>query len=245
MNNRICVSGGFDPLHSGHLAMLRAASEQGELIVIINSDAWLLRKKGFVFLPWEDRAALIGDLRYVANVASVDDSDGTVCEALARLKPRAFANGGDRKIGNTPELELCNHLGIEMLWNVGGGKADSSSDIARRSCVSRLWGTYVTLDEGKGYKVKKVVINPGQSISLQYHRQRSEYWYMAGAQGLVQLGGETFTVAQNGPPVIVGKGVVHRLTNQGSEPLVVIEIQSGSYLGEDDIIRIEETMDAP
>ena len=244
MKGVVCVSGGFDPLHSGHLAMFRAASEQGELTVIINSDAWLLRKKGFVFLPWQDRAALIGDLGYVANVATVDDADGTVCEALARLNPRTFANGGDRKIGNTPEVELCKQLGIEMLWNVGGGKADSSSDIARRSCVSRLWGTYVTLDEGKGYKVKKVMINPGQSISLQYHRHRSEYWYMAGAQGLVQLGDETFTVAQNGPPVIVGKGVVHRLTNQGSEPLVVIEIQSGSYLGEDDIIRVEETMDA-
>ena len=132
MSDIICVSGGFDPLHGGHLNMLRHASEFGTLVVIINSDAWLMRKKGFFMMPWDERAAIIGDLRYVHQVSAVDDTDESVCEALARIKPRWFANGGDRKRHNTPEMALCEKLGIEMLWDVGGGKTKSSSEIAKR-----------------------------------------------------------------------------------------------------------------
>ena len=208
MNHTICVSGGFDPLHFGHLAMFRQASEHGTLTVILNSDDWLFRKKGFVFLPWEQRAAIIGDLRYVDDVSTVDDRDGSVCEALSRLKPRYFANGGDRTSVNTPESRLCDELGIEMLWSIGGGKVESSSEIAARNWVPRLWGSYKVLDEGKGYKIKKVLLDPGQSISLQYHNHRSEYWYMAGPHALVQLGDEVFEVAEGGPPVVVGQEVV-------------------------------------
>lgn len=244
MNDSICVSGGFDPLHGGHLAMLRKAGARGALTVILNSDAWLLRKKGFVFLPWRQRADILADLRYVAEVAAVDDADGTVCEALKRLKPRWFANGGDRRMDNTPEAALCAELGIQMLWGEGGGKAESSSEIARRSWVTRPWGRYVTLDEGVGYKVKKVLVAPGQAISLQYHHHRSEYWYVTGPGGRVELDGDAFDVAMGGPPVVVGQGMLHRLANTGSDTLVVIELQSGDYLEEDDIIRVEECAEA-
>lgn len=234
----ICVSGGFDPLHEGHLAMFREAASLGALTVIINSDAWLLRKKGFVFLPWEQRASLIADLRYVTAVAHVDDADNTVCEALARLKPHYFANGGDRKQGNTPETTLCEKLGIELLWNIGGGKTDSSSEIARKSWVNRPWGRFVTLDEGTGYKVKKLILNPHSSISLQYHNHRSEYWYMAGAGGLVELNGSSHTIAPHAEPIHVHQGTHHRLSNASNHELTIIEIQSGDYLEEDDIIRL-------
>lgn len=244
MNDTVCVSGGFDPLHSGHLEMFHDAAGYGPLTVILNSDGWLLRKKGFVFMPWEQRAAIISDLRYVAGVVAVDDADGTVCEALRRVKPRYFANGGDRKSDNTPEVSLCRELGIEMLWQSGGDKTESSSDIARRAWVTRPWGRYVTLDEGKGYKVKKVIIDPGQSISLQFHRHRSEYWFMAGGDGRVQLGDRHFAVAYGSPPVVVGKGMTHQLSNPAGMPLVVIEIQSGDYLEEDDIIRLEKRLEA-
>jgi len=244
MNDMICVSGGFDPLHTGHLEMFHAAAAHGPLTVILNSDAWLLRKKGFVFMPWDQRAAIISELRCVAAVAVVDDADNTVCEALRRLKPRSFANGGDRKSDNTPEVALCLDLGIDMLWRVGGDKAESSSDIARRAWVSRSWGQYVTLDEGKGYKVKKVMVAPRQSISLQYHNHRSEFWYIAGADAQVQLDTERFTVPRGAQPVVVEKGVIHQLANPGDTPLVVIEIQTGEYLEEDDIIRIRDRVEA-
>lgn len=133
----ICVSGGFDPLHVGHLAMFEDAARHGALTVIINSDAWLMRKKGFVFMPWEQRAAIIGALRCVSAVDAVDDTDGSVCEALRRLKPDFFANGGDRKQDNTPEVTLCQSLGIGLLWNIGGGKVESSSDMVSRAAGAK------------------------------------------------------------------------------------------------------------
>ena len=145
-------------------------------MVILNSDDWLLRKKGFCFLPWEQRAAIIGDLEYVKDVVAVDDADDTVCEALQRIRPDIFANGGDRTQSSTPEMSLCNTLSIDLLWNIGGGKSESSSEIASRARVVRNWGSYRTLDEGAQYKVKKLIIAPKQSISLQYHHHRDEYW---------------------------------------------------------------------
>ena len=123
----VVVSGGFDPVHVGHVRMIRDASRYGDVLVIINSDEWLMRKKGYVFMPWKERAEIMGNIKGVTVVTSVDDSDGTVCEALIRCKPHAFANGGDRKDKNTPEMDLCDHIGIEMMWAVGGNNKPQSS----------------------------------------------------------------------------------------------------------------------
>ena len=123
----VMVSGGFDPIHVGHVRMIQKASEWGQVIVVINSDDWLLRKKGYIFMPWEERAEIIGNIKGVVMVSAVDDTDGTVCEALKKYRPCAFANGGDRKKQNTPEMEICDELGIQMLWGIGGGKIQSSS----------------------------------------------------------------------------------------------------------------------
>jgi D-beta-D-heptose 7-phosphate kinase/D-beta-D-heptose 1-phosphate adenosyltransferase len=129
----VMISGGFDPLHVGHLRMIKSAAEYGELIVVINSDEWLLRKKGYSFMTWEDRKELIEGYSEVWKVVSVDDSDNTVCEALRREQPDFFANGGDRLIGNTPEKEVCEELNIKMIWNIGGDKIRSSSDIVKEA----------------------------------------------------------------------------------------------------------------
>jgi D-beta-D-heptose 7-phosphate kinase/D-beta-D-heptose 1-phosphate adenosyltransferase len=128
-NKTICVSGGMDPVHSGHIRMIREASAYGDVIVILNSDDWLMRKKGYKFMSWEERAEILEAIKGVISVERVDDQDGTVCEALIRIKPDYFANGGDRKSENTPELEVCNSFGIEMIWGVGGGKTQSSSEL--------------------------------------------------------------------------------------------------------------------
>ena len=125
----ICVSGGFDPVHIGHLRMIQEASEYGHVIAIVNSDDWLMRKKGYIFMPFDERCEILEGFAATGETTNVDDKDGTVCEALRRIKPDYFANGGDRKTNNTPEMDVCEELGIEMLWGVGGGKIQSSSTL--------------------------------------------------------------------------------------------------------------------
>lgn len=125
----IAISGGLDPIHDGHIDLLEDAARYGNVIVILNSDEWLVRKKKYFVQPWSVRARIMSAFRNVAMVAAVDDSDGTVCEALRRIRPDYFANGGDRTQTNTPELELCKELGIKPLFGIGGAKTNSSSRI--------------------------------------------------------------------------------------------------------------------
>ena len=133
----IAVSGGFDPMHKGHVQMIREAAEYGNVIVILNSDEWLIRKKGYKFQSFEERAHIAGSIKGVVIVTSVDDSDGTVCKALTKFKPDYFANGGDRYDTNTPEMSVCEELGIQMLWNIGGGKIQSSSDLVEKARIGK------------------------------------------------------------------------------------------------------------
>ncbi len=129
----IAVSGGFDPIHKGHVMMIREAAEYGHVIVFLNSDDWLIRKKGYKFMSFEERAFIAGSIKGVTVVSNVDDSDDTVCAGLKRFRPDYFANGGDRSATNTPEMDVCEELGITMLWNVGGGKVQSSSDLVTKA----------------------------------------------------------------------------------------------------------------
>ena len=129
----VMVSGGFDPVHVGHIRLILDAAKFGDVIVIANSDQWLYRKKGFVFMTFDQRKEILDAIKGVVLVDSVNDTDGTVCEAIRRHNPTYFANGGDRKKTNTPEVDVCNELGIELLWGVGGNsKSESSSDLVKR-----------------------------------------------------------------------------------------------------------------
>ena len=125
----VCVSGGFDPVHIGHLRMIQEAAKHGDVVVIVNSDEWLMRKKGYIFMPFKERCEILQGFEATHSTTFVDDSDNSVCEALRRIKPDYFANGGDRKTDNTPEMNVCDELGIGLLWNVGGGKIQSSSTL--------------------------------------------------------------------------------------------------------------------
>jgi D-beta-D-heptose 7-phosphate kinase/D-beta-D-heptose 1-phosphate adenosyltransferase len=127
------VSGGFDPLHIGHVQMILEASKWGDVIVVLNSDKWLKRKKDFVFMPWKERAAILYAIKGVIQVSEVNDKDSTVCEAINRLLPTYFANGGDRSPINTPEISACEALGVKLLWNIGGNKIQSSSELVEKA----------------------------------------------------------------------------------------------------------------
>ena len=131
----VAVSGGFDPIHIGHVRMIREAKQLGDyLVVIINNDNWLRHKKGSAFMPQEERKEIIEALSGVDEVIFTSHgetvTDRSVCAELRLIKPHIFANGGDRKPDDdpVPEVALCEELGIEMVYNVGkGGKIQSSS----------------------------------------------------------------------------------------------------------------------
>ena len=129
----VAISGGFDPVHVGHVRMIQEAARMGNVIIITNSDTWLKRKKGYIFMPFEERQEVLYAFKGVVDVLEAWDDDGTVCKTLEKVKPDIFANGGDRKDDNTPEVDLCNKLGIELAWNVGGNKIQSSSELVNKA----------------------------------------------------------------------------------------------------------------
>jgi len=137
IKNVIIVSGGFDPVHKGHIRMFREAANLGaQVIVGLNSDEWLTRKKGKPFMEWDERAEILESCKWVNQVISFDDSDDTANDAIRVVYDMFdyqedhkiyFANGGDRGKGNVPELDVCKELDVTMLWGIGGGKIQSSS----------------------------------------------------------------------------------------------------------------------
>ena len=123
----VCVSGGFDPIHIGHVRMIQDAARFGKVIVIANSDEWLERKKGYVFMTYQERREILYAIKGVVDVVEAQDDDNTVCESLRHLNPHIFANGGDRGDRNTPEMDVCRELDIQMIWGMGGNDKPQSS----------------------------------------------------------------------------------------------------------------------
>lgn len=121
------VSGGFDPLHVGHIELIKLAMAHGDVIVALNSDDWLQRKKGYVFMSYNERSRILCALRSVVAVIPVRDEDDTVCTTLQDLKPDFFINGGDRNKLHPLEDDVCKRLSITQVF--GGGKIQSSSSL--------------------------------------------------------------------------------------------------------------------
>jgi D-beta-D-heptose 7-phosphate kinase/D-beta-D-heptose 1-phosphate adenosyltransferase len=134
----VAVSGGFDPIHIGHIRYIQAAAKiagkDGVLVVIANKDSWLRRKKDFAFMGEEERMEILASIKGVDYVIPWDDGTPNVAECLKLLKPHVFANGGDRNsIENVPEYPICQEINCAMIFGVGGGKIQSSSDLVRSS----------------------------------------------------------------------------------------------------------------
>lgn len=127
-NQTIALSGGFDIIHPGHIRMINGAQHFGRVIIILNSDEWIIKRKGVLMMPWHERKEILLAIKGVDIVEPVDDRDGTVCEALKRLRPNVFGNGGLRGERNTPERALCNELGIALVFGIGGGERDAYSN---------------------------------------------------------------------------------------------------------------------
>jgi cytidyltransferase-like protein len=198
MKRIVLITGGFDPLHSGHIAYIKAARELGDSLVIgVNSDEWLRRKKGQEFMPWEERATIISALQDVDRVINFDDSDNSAKDAIRKTRaiyPNAqivFANGGDRTKTNIPEMDILEEmLHVEFVFGVGGeDKKNSSSWILqewRAPKTERAWGYYRVLHEvGANTKLKELTVMPKTCLSMQRHDSRAEFWFVAEGEAAV------------------------------------------------------------
>jgi len=240
----VVVSGGFDPIHSGHIAYLNEASKLGDKLVVgVNSDAWLVRKKGRAFMPITERRAIVGSLKSVDVTMEFDDSDGSAIKLLEELRNSysyadiIFANGGDRTATNIPEMSVKD---VSFEFGVGGeNKANSSSWILeewKSPKTERTWGYYRVLHNVPGMKVKELTVNPGASLSMQRHNYRNEYWIVSEGVATIDWNpGQTKLKKHKSEIISINDW--HQLSNEEDVPLKVVEIQYGSACEEDDIER--------
>jgi len=247
----VLVTGGFDPIHSGHIAYFKAARTLGDMLIVgLNSDEWLTRKKGRPFMPWNERLCVINNLAMVDEVYTFDDEDGSAKHFIEQVRahyPDAkliFANGGDRTAENIPEMVFDD---VEFVFGVGGeNKANSSSWILeewKTPKTSRAWGYYRVLHEvGANTKLKELTVVPKTCLSMQRHEQRAEFWFVAQGQATVytlnnSTDEELLGTFAKHEHIFIPKNSWHMLCNETSEPLKLIEIQYGENCVEEDIER--------
>jgi len=252
MSNVVLVTGGFDPLHSGHIEYFKSAKQLGsKLIVGVNSDEWLTRKKGKPFMPFEERVAIIKELSVVDKVIGFDDSDDSACQAIfhtmsTNTNKIVFANGGDRTNTTTPEYATYgNHSQVEFAFGVGGeDKKNSSSWILKnwnQPTTVRQWGKYTILDNGNGWQVKQLEFYEGHELSDQRHFKRSEHWHVV--DGVINMfledkkGNKTSTLLVPGDSIDIPVGWWHKAVNLDNKVAKVIEVWMGNVLSENDIER--------
>jgi len=250
----IVVSGGFDPIHSGHIEYLKSAKEYGDkLIVALNSDTWLEKKKGKPFMVFNERKSILEAIKYVDEVVEFkDDKKGSCINALKKIKKLYsdekifFANGGDRNSKNIPEMSIS---GIEFLFGVGGdNKKNSSSWILNNwqyYFEERQWGSFFNLFETKNIKVKELIIDPGKSMSFQRHLKRNEIWLISDGECEVNSSYEESPKNLNKIMLrkfdyfVVPLGKWHQIINSSQKKTHIIEIQYGDECTEEDIQRKE------
>jgi cytidyltransferase-like protein len=253
MKTIVLITGGFDPIHSGHVAYLNEAKKLGDILIVgANSDAWLRRKKGKEFMPWEERAAVLSSINGVDRVINFNDDDGSAKDAIRKVRelyPRdqiVFANGGDRTDTNIPEMDIQDD-DLKFVFGVGGfHKSNSSSWILQEwkaPKTERQWGYYRVLHEnGLQVKLKELTVEPGKQLSMQRHSDRAEHWFVAEGVATVytinkKTDAELLGVYNKFDHVHIKRTEWHQLANEGTEPLKMIEIQYGERCVEEDIER--------
>jgi len=248
----VVVSGGFDPIHSGHISYIKSAKEIGDyLIVALNSDEWLVKKKKKVFMNIEERKDILINIECVDDVITFkDDKNGSCKDALEKIKKKypndeiIFCNGGDRNKDNIPEMLV---KGIEFRFEIGGDqKKNSSSSLLKNwkyDSEDRIWGSYYNFFDSKEVKVKELIVSPRKGMSFQKHKHRNEIWVVTKGSCEVIYANEdpnkkekiTLNKFDN---FFVNEGNWHQITNPFEEECHIIEIQYGELVVENDIERL-------
>lgn len=249
--NIVLVTGGFDPIHSGHIEYFKAASALGDMLVVgLNSDKWLENKKGRPFMPFDERLAVVSNIKNVDIVISFDDTDGSAIDAIRTIRKMypddkiIFANGGDRNLSNIPEL-AWGFDNIDFVFGVGGEDKRNSSrwilDNWTKEKTLRSWGVWSVLEKYENVKVKELSVDPGCALSMQRHQSRQEFWFVAEGTATVnritaktEIDSETITQFHY---TWIRLNEWHQLENKTKDPLKVVEIQWGERCEEDDIER--------
>jgi cytidyltransferase-like protein len=251
----VVLSGGFDPLHEGHISMFKEAYNRYDKVVVgLNSDNWLTRKKGKPFMSFSSRKAVLESIKYIDSVLSFDDTDNTanaLLKDVQKLYPNSeltFGNGGDRSSANYPELSFCLDNKIKLNDTLGGSnKMNSSSTLLdgwKIDSTIRDWGMWKVLHKysPNTTKIKELVVNPKESLSWQMHHNRSEVWFVR--EGTATVHHSHFAdkyieknILRKNDVFIIPLEKWHRLSNETKEILSIIEIQFGTDCSEHDIIR--------
>jgi cytidyltransferase-like protein len=250
----VLVTGGFDPIHSGHIAYFKAARTLGDMLIVgLNSDDWLTRKKGRPFMPWNERLCVINNLSMIDEVYTFNDDDGSAKHFIHQVRahyPDAeliFANGGDRTQDNIPEMDVID-ANLQFVFGVGGeDKKNSSSWILqdwKAPKTERTWGYYRVLHEvGNHVKLKELTVAPKTCLSMQRHEHRAEFWFVAEGEATVytvdphSTDYDLLASPARHQHTWIHLNEWHQLCNETNEPLRLIEIQYGDNCVEEDIER--------
>tara|TARA_B100000674_G_scaffold333945_1_gene278908 strand:- start:52 stop:831 length:780 start_codon:yes stop_codon:yes gene_type:complete len=248
----IVVSGGFDPIHSGHISYMKSAKDLGDhLVVALNSDEWLIKKKKKVFMNIEERKDILINIEFVDEVITFNDDEyGSCIDALEKIKDKypndsiIFCNGGDRNEDNIPEMIVNN---IEFKFGIGGNdKKNSSSSLLKNwkfDSEDRIWGRFYNFYDSKEVKVKELIVNPKKGMSFQKHKHRNEIWLVTKGSCEVIYASEDASqkekiILNKFDKFFVDEGNWHQITNPFEEECHIVEIQYGDLVIEEDIERL-------
>ena len=245
------VSGGFDPVHAGHLKMFQDAKKMANnVVLLLNNDEWLKKKKGKPFMNQNQRKEILEEFKSISKVIIQESSDPSSSQAIEKFvsknpnKNICYCNGGDRSnVRNIREEDICLKLGVDLQFGVGGEKKiESSSNLTKNylgEIEKRPWGNYHIIARNSGYQIKEIKVSINSKLSLQKHNHRAEFWQIITGKCKVTVGDKHHELNDN-DHIYIPKNTFHRIENTGDNELIFVEIQLGDDIKEDDIIRIED-----